>query len=74
MGLNQYEQAILAFQQVIKRYPKGNKVPSAMFRQALAFEAIKDTTSAKLLLAKIIKSYPKSNEASIAKTKLESMK
>ena len=74
MTLKQYEQAILAYQQVIKHYPKGNKVPNAMLRQALAFEAIKDTTSAKLLLKKIIKNYPDSNEAGIAKTKLESMK
>lgn len=74
MGLKQYDQAILAYQQVIKRYPKGNKVPNAMLRQALAFQAINDSTSAKLLLKRIIKNYPDSNEASIARTKLKSIK
>jgi len=45
-----------------------------MLRQALAFQAINDTTSAKLLLKRIIKNYPGSNEASIAKTKIKGMK
>jgi len=37
MAVKQYEQAILAYQEVIKKYPKGNKVPSALLRQAFAF-------------------------------------
>jgi len=74
MILKQYEQAILAFQRVIKKYPKGNKVPNAILRQALAFYEIKDKTSAKLLLKKLIKKYPKSNEAKIAKAKLRTIK
>jgi len=30
MALKQYEHAILAFQVLIKKYPKGNKVPKAV--------------------------------------------
>ena len=74
MGLKQYEQAILSYQQVIKKYPKGNKVPSAMLRQAAAFQELKDKTSTRLLLQKIIKTYPNSSEAAIAKKRLDALK
>jgi tol-pal system protein YbgF len=74
MGLKQYEQAILAYQEVIQKYGKGNKVANAMLRQAIAFYEINDKTSAKLLLEKVVKQYPDSNEAKIAKTKLQTMK
>ena len=73
MGLEQYEQAILAYQEVIKKYPKGNKVPNAMLRQALAFYEIKDKISSRLLLKKIIKEYPNKSEAKIANTKLNTL-
>ena len=69
-----YEQAILSYQKVIKKYPKGNKVPNALLRQAMAFLEIKDKTSSRLLLKKIIKKYPRSSEAKIAKKKLAILK
>ena len=31
-----YDEAILEFDEVIKNYPKGNKVPDALFRQGMA--------------------------------------
>jgi tol-pal system protein YbgF len=74
MALGKYEQAILAYQDVMKKYSKGNKVPGSMLRQAIAFYEIKDKTSAKLLLKKLIKRYPKSKEAAIAKKKLKTIK
>jgi tol-pal system protein YbgF len=73
MALQQYEKAILAYQDVIKKYPKGNKVPNALLRQAGAFSEINDKTSAKLLLKKIIEKYPRSDEAQIARKKLETL-
>ena len=74
MSLGKYEQAILAYQDVMKKYGKGNKVPGSMLRQAIAFNEIKDKTSAKLLLKKLIKRYPKSKEAAIARKKLKTIK
>ncbi|MDY6972426.1 MAG: tol-pal system protein YbgF [Thermodesulfobacteriota bacterium] len=74
MSLKHYEQAILAYQEVIKNHPKGNKVPNAMLRQAIAFYEIDDKTSSRLLLKKIVKKYPDSSEATIAKTRLKTIK
>lgn len=74
MSLKQYEQAILAYQKVITNYPKGNKVPGATYRQAVAFNEINDKISARLLLNRVIRSFPQSEEAGLAKKKLETIK
>jgi len=48
-------------------------VPEALYKQALAFSALKDTSSARLLLEKIIKEYPKSSQAKQAQKKLKGL-
>jgi TolA-binding protein len=45
-----------------------------MLRQAVAFLEIKDKTSSRIMLKKIIRQYPKSSEAKIARTKLKTIK
>lgn len=74
MALKQYDQAILAYQEVITKYPKGNKVPNAMRRQAIAWLEIGDKTSSEILLKRVIKEYPDSSEAKLAQKKLDSIK
>jgi tol-pal system protein YbgF len=73
MGVEEYEQAILAYQEVITQYPEGNKVPAALLKQALAFQELNDPISAGLLLKKIVKTYPDSSEAKIAESKLKAL-
>lgn len=62
-----FEPAILSFQDVIKNFPNSDKVPAAMFKQALAFQSINDVKSSKYVLKKLIDGYPKSEEAKKAK-------
>jgi tol-pal system protein YbgF len=69
-----YEPAILAFQDVIKNYPTKDKVPAAMLKQAMAFNAINDTKSAKYVLKKLTEAFPKSDEATKAKDLLNDIK
>lgn len=69
-----YEPAILAYQEVISRFPTKDKVPAAMLKQAMAFKAIKDTKSAKYVLKKVVEGYPKSEEAKKAAELLKEMK
>jgi len=69
-----YEEAIIEFEEVMKKYPQGNKVPDAQLKQAFSFIALDDKNSAKLLLGKIIKQYPDSDQAAIAQAKLKSLK
>lgn len=69
-----YEKAILEYQKVIENYPKGNKVPASLLKQGLAFLNLGDKTNSRLILEELIKKHPKSNEAKIAKDKVESLK
>jgi tol-pal system protein YbgF len=65
-----YEKAILEYQTVLEKYPKGNKVPAAMLKQGLAFLKLGDKSNARLILKELQKKHPKSNEARIASQKL----
>ena len=69
-----YESAILAYQEVIKNYPGKEKVVAAMLKQAMAFNAIKDSKSAKFVLKKLIEGFPKSEEAKKAKGMLKEIR
>jgi len=65
-----YREAILEFEEVLRKYPKGNKVPGALLKQGLAFYRLGDKNSARLLFEKVIKDHPGSNEAKVAKKEL----
>lgn len=67
-----YEKAILEYQKVIENYPKGNKVSAALLKQGFSFFNLGDKSNGRLVLKELIKKYPSSNEAKIAKQKLES--
>jgi tol-pal system protein YbgF len=58
-----FEQAILAFQEVIKNYPKSDKAPAALLKQGLSFKNIGDKKSARYVLNKLKDDYPKSEDA-----------
>jgi len=69
-----FEKAILEYQNVIEKYPKGNKVPAALLKQGLAFSNIGDEANAKLILEELSRKYPESNEAKVAAEKLKALK
>jgi tol-pal system protein YbgF len=69
-----YEKAILEYEKVVKNYAGGNKVPYALLKQGLSFQKLGDKTSAKLLLQQVIKNYPNTNQARIARSKLQELK
>ncbi len=69
-----YEKAILEYQKVIENYPKGNKTASALLKQGLAFLNLDDKANARLILKELIRKFPDSNEASVAKNKLKTLK
>jgi tol-pal system protein YbgF len=66
----QFEQAILQYDKVVQKFPDGDKVASAILKQAFAFSAIDDNLDARILLKKVIKEHPDSEQAGIAKKKL----
>jgi tol-pal system protein YbgF len=71
---NKYEQAILEYEKVVKNYPGGSRVAYALLKQGLSFLNLGDKTSSKLLLQQVIKDYPNTNQARIARAKLQEIK
>ncbi len=69
-----YESAILAFQDVIDKYPGGDKAPDAMLKQGLSFQALKDKKNARIVLELVLTKYPKTPAAEKARQKLAELK
>ena len=69
-----YEKAILEYEKAIVKYPEGDKIPAAILKQALSFLELQDKTNARNLFRRVIEKYPRSDQAEIAKKKLETIK
>ena len=69
-----FEKAILEYEKAVTQYPESGKIPAALFKQALAFLELGDKTDAGGLFRKVIERYPHSDEAKMAKKKLETIK
>jgi tol-pal system protein YbgF len=69
-----YEKAILEYQKVIEGDPKGDKTPGALLKQGLAFLRLDDTENARLILKELIRKFPDSNETTVAKNKLKTLR
>ena len=68
-----FDDAILAYEDLLQKYKKHSKVPDALFKQALAFLKLKDEKAARGILLEITGKYPSSPQAKTAKEKLDSM-
>lgn len=68
-----FEKAILEYQTVIEKYPKGNKVPAAMLKQGMAFLQLGDEANARLVLRELQRKYPESSEAKVGTAKLNEL-
>lgn len=66
-----YDKAVLQFEEVVQKYGDDPKVASALFKQALAFDALKDRKSARVVMKKVVDRFPLSEEAKRAKDKLK---
>ncbi len=69
-----FETAVLEYEKVMSNYPESGKVPAALFKQALAFLELGDKTNARNLLNRVIERFPHSDQAKMAKKKMEAIK
>jgi len=81
LKLGDQEQAVLAFDDVVKRYPEGNKVPDALYRQGIALMEIGDRTgqqdtyrpAARQTFQRLVDDYPQSERTPEARRQLEKL-
>lgn len=72
-ALREFDQAILEFDVVRRKYPKGDKVPASLLKQGFAFAELGDKIDARLILQELLDRYPQSGEAVKAKQKLKAL-
>jgi tol-pal system protein YbgF len=73
-GKKDYEKAILEYEKAIAKYPEGDKVAAALLKQALAFLELGDKTNGRNLLKRVMERYPRSEQADMAKKRLDAIK
>ena len=72
-ALREFDQAILEFDIVRRKYPKGDKVPAALLKMGFAFAELGDKVDTRLILQELLDRYPQSEEAAKAKQKLKTL-
>ena len=68
------EQAVQEFRKVMVAYPRGSKVPTALYKEALALMELKQTALAQARLQYLVEHFPQSEEAPLAKERLATLK
>ena len=72
-GLREFDQAIIEFDAVRRRYPQGDKVSAALLKQGYAFAELGEKVNARLLLQEVVEKFPETPEAAKAKMRLKSI-
>lgn len=67
------EQAVQEFRRVSLNYPRGSKVPTALYKEALALLELKQTRLAQTRLQYLLDNFPQSEEAPLAKERLANL-
>ena len=68
------EQSVQEFRRVLLNFPRGSKVPTALYKEALALTELKQTTLAQARLQYLVDHFPQSEEAPLAKERLAALK
>ncbi len=69
-----YTRAAIEFHKVLENYSTGTKVPSALYKLGLSLTELKSVGQAKKYLQELVDKYPNTQEAKLAKQKLEKIK
>jgi tol-pal system protein YbgF len=68
------EEAVREFRKVITNYPRGDKVPTALYKEALALLDLKQPSVAQARLQYLIENFPRAEETPLARDRLATLK
>ncbi|HET8578685.1 MAG TPA: tetratricopeptide repeat protein [Methylomirabilota bacterium] len=68
------EQSVQEYRKVIVNYPRGSKVPTALYKEALALLELKQTSLARSRLQYLLDHFPQAEEVPLAKERLAGLK
>jgi tol-pal system protein YbgF len=67
------DSAAAVYQEVVKRYPNSPRAPSALYKLGLLAEQRGDKAAARTFYARVLAGYPRSDEANLARDKLQTL-
>ena len=68
------EQAVQEFKKVVANFPRGDKTPTALYKEALALIELKQADLARARLQYLVDNFPQAAEAPLARERLTSLK
>jgi tol-pal system protein YbgF len=68
------EQAVQEFKKVVANYPRAEKVPTALYKEALALIDLKQPGPAQARLQYLVDNFPRAEEISLARERLAALK
>jgi tol-pal system protein YbgF len=68
------EQAVQEFKKVLANYPRADKVPTALYKEALALIDLKQPALAQARLQYLVDNFPRAEETSLARERLAALK
>ena len=68
------ERAVQEFRKVVANYPRGDKAPTALYKEALALVELKEPALAQARLQYLIENFPQAEETPLARERLTSLK
>lgn len=69
----EFKQALAEFQKTVSTYPQGDKVPAALLKSGLCLQQLGDQPAARSTYESLVSRYPESEEARLARTKIQEM-
>ena len=67
------QQAVQEYRRVFVNYPRGAQVPTALYKEALALEELKQVKLAQARLQYLVDNFPQSQEAPLARERLKTL-
>ena len=69
-----YERAVVVYQKVLGKNPKGSKAPDALLKTGFALAQMGENTAAAAALEKLVREYPQASQVKLAREKLKLLK
>ena len=68
------EQAVQEFRKVLANYPRSDKAPASLYKEALALLELKQTDAAQQRLQYLVETFPQSEESALARERLAALR
>jgi tol-pal system protein YbgF len=73
-AVQELEQAVQEFRKVLANYPRGEKAPTALYKEALALLELKQPALAQQRLEYLVANFPQAEETPLARERLVAIK